>query len=122
MPLAKNVMKGGVSAGAAQAINGNASVVNYTAAGTTQSDATPILADTNIITTATSGQGVIVYNGQNGDDQLVFNDTLVDIKVYPPTDAAFNQLSANSAFTLASYTGVICKKISSTQWLGFLSA
>ena len=122
MPLAKNVMRGGVSAGAAQAINGNAAVVNYTAAGTAQGTATAILADTNIVTTATSGQGVILYAGMPGDDQLVFNATGVDIKVYPPSGAKVNQLAANAGFALAPYTGVVCKCVSSTQWLGFLSA
>lgn len=115
-------MHGGVSAGAAQAINGNGAVVNYTAAGTTQSDATAIVADTNIVTTATANQGVILYAGMPGDDQWVFNDTLVNIKVYPPTGAAVNQLAANTGFTLAPATAVICKCISSTQWVGMLSA
>ena len=122
MPLAKNVMRGGVSAGAAQAINGNAAVVNYSTAGTTQGTATAIVADTNIVTTATSGQGVILYAAMPGDSQLVFNNTSTDIKVYPPSGAKVNQLAANSGFVLAPYTGVECKCVSSTQWLGFLSA
>jgi len=122
MPLAKNVMRGGVSAGAAQAINGNSSVVNYSTAGTTQGTATAIVADTNIVTTSTADQGVILYAGMPGDSQLVFNNTNANIKVYPPSGAKVNQLSANAAFTLAPQTGVICKCISSTQWLGFLSA
>lgn len=122
MPLAKNVMKGGVSAGAAQAINGNASVVNYTAAGTTQGTAKAIVADTNIVTTATTGQGVILYAGMPGDSQMVYNATTADIRVYPPSGGNFNQLAANIGFVLASYTAVKCHCVSKTQWLGFLSA
>jgi hypothetical protein len=115
-------MRGGVSAGAAQAINGNAAIVNYSAAGTTQGTATAIVADTNIITTAASGAGVILYAGMPGDSQLVYNADADDIKVYPPSGAAINQLSANAGFVLAPYTAVECKCVSATQWLGFLSA
>ncbi len=122
MPLAKNVMRGGVSAGAAQAINGNAAVVNYTAAGTTQATATALTADTNIVTTATTGQGVILYAGMPGDDQWVYNSTLVDIRVYPPLGAKVNQVATNGSFVLAPVTGAHCKCISSTQWIVNLSA
>ena len=122
MPLAANVMKGGFSAGQARAVNGNGVNSAVTAAGTAAGSATAITQDVNVVTTATTGQGVILYNGVIGDDQVVYNSTTVDIRVYPPTGGNFNQLSANSGFVLASYTGVLCKKVSATQWLGFLSA
>ena len=122
MPLAKNVMGAHIAAAKARALNGNNVNAAVTAAGTTQSDATAITADVNVITTGTTGQGVLLYSGVPGDDQIVYNGTTADLRVYPPTGENVNQLAANSGFVLASYTGVMVKKVSSTQWLGFLSA
>jgi hypothetical protein len=122
MPLAKNIMAGGFSSGQARSINGTAFNLTITAAGTTQATATALTADINIITTATSGQGVQLYNGVIGDEQTIYNGTLNAIYVYPPTGGNVNQLAANAGFTLASYTGVMVQKVSSTQWIGFLSA
>jgi len=122
MPLVRNQMGGGVSAGQARAINGSNINSAVTAAGTTQGTATAITADTNIVTTATTGQGVILYNGVITDSQEVFNNTSTDIRVYPPTGGNVNQLAANSGFVLAPYTSVVCKKMTATQWVGYLSA
>ena len=122
MALAMNVMRGGVSAGAAQAINGNTVNSAITAAGTTQGTATAIVADVNIVTTATSAQGVILYNGVLGDSQEIFNNTNADIRVYPPLGGKVNQLTTNAGFVLAPQTSVEVKKMTSTQWVGYLSA
>ena len=122
MALAANVMKGGLSAGQAQAVNGNSVNGAVTAAGTTQGTATAITADAAVVTTATTGQGVILYNGVIGDEQEVFNNTAVDIRVYPPTGGKVNQVATNSGFVLPPYTSVRVKKMSSTQWVGYLSA
>lgn len=123
MPLAKNVMHGGVSAGQAQAINGNTINSAVTAAGTTQGTATPIVADVNAVTTATSLQGVILYDGMIGDDQWVYNGVAnTPIYLYPPVGDSLNQLAVNSGMVLAPYTGVFCKKVTSVIWLANLSA
>lgn len=122
MPLAKNMMGAGMSAGTLRALNGAAINSAITAAGTTQGGATSLTADVNIVTTATTGQGVILYNGVVGDSQEVFNNTSADIRVYPPTGGNINQIAANTAFVLAPYTSVLVKKMTSTQWVGYLSA
>ncbi len=122
MPLAKNMMSGGFSAGQAKAIGGTQFNLTITAAGSTQGTATALTADTNVITTATSGQGVQIYNGDIADSQTIFNQTLVSIYVYPPTGDAVNQLAVNSGFALSSYTGVVVEKVSNAQWLAILSA
>ena len=122
MPLAKNVMGANISAGKARSINGNNVNVTITAAGTTQGGATQLTADVNVITTATTGQGVILYSGVPGDDQWVFNNTLVDIRVYPHVGAKVNQVATNGAFVLAPQTCSHCKLINSTQWIINLSA
>lgn len=122
MPLVRNQMGGGVSAGTAAAINGRAINTAITAAGTTQGTATALTADVNIVTTATTGQGVILYNGVIGDSQEIFNNTTVDIKVYPPTAGKVNQVDTNTGFVLAPETSVVVKKMTATQWVGYLSA
>lgn len=122
MPLAKNLMSGGFSAGQAKALGGTQFNLTITAAGTTQGTATALTADTNVITTATANQGVQIYNGEIADSQVIFNQTLVPIYVYPPTGDAVNQLAANSGFVLAPQTGVIVEKVSNSQWIGILSA
>ena len=124
MALANNVMNGAhVSAGTAQAINGNNVNLTVTAAGTTRATATALTADVNVVTTATSLQGVSLYSGMPGDSQIVYNATTVPIYVYPSSATiAINQLAAGSGFVLASYTGAEIWTISSTKMLGFLSA
>ena len=122
MPLAKNIMSGGISAGQASAIAGRVISATVTAAGTTQGGAATLAGDVNLVTTATTGQGVIIYAGPPGDSQIVYNATTTDIRVYPPTGVAINQLSANAAFTLAPRTAVWVFLLSSTAAVGFMSA
>ena len=124
MALAKNVMGGGhLSAQTAQAINGNNVNLAVTAAGTTLATATALTADVNQVTTATSLQGVSVYNGMPGDSQVIYNATSVAIYVYPPVaTAAMNQLPVGSPFILQSHTGCEVVSVSATQDIVFLSA
>ncbi len=123
MPLAKNVMRGGVSAAAARALNGNEVQATITAAGTTQGGAAALEGDVNIVSTATTGQGVrLSAYAIQGDSQIVYNNTSADIKVYPPTGGNVNQLSANAGFVLAPYTAVNVYKVTGTQYVGFISA
>lgn len=121
--LARDIMGGGLSSGAAQAMGGSvASAVS--AAGTTQSDATEVTASLNVITTAAASSGVKVYNGVVGDSQVIYNGGANQVKVYPPTTGSqkFNQLAANAGFALPVNTGALVVKVTSTQWLVFLSA
>lgn len=119
MPLAKNIMGGGTSAGQARAILGNVNPA-VSAAGTTQGTATLVDEDINIVTVATSGQGVILYAGQSADSQEFYNASGTDIKIYPPTGAKINQLATNAGFTVAPASYARCTCASSTQWLAFV--
>lgn len=124
MPLAVNVMNGGhMSAASAQAINGNSVASAVTATGTLITDAADLKADVNVISAGAEGTGVQLYQGMPGDDQVIYNSTSTYKYVYPPsTLIAVNQLGVGNGFILAPYTGVLCKAVTSTQWLGFLSA
>ncbi len=122
MALARNIMKGGWSAGNAKAVNG-AVATALTAAGTTISDALDLNADTNVIGTAASGTGVQLPSAEIGDSCEVYNGGANTVVVYP--DAAANQINAitaGSGFSLATNTACFCRKISATRWIAFLSA
>ena len=121
MPLVKNQMGGGTSAGQAQALNGSNINSAVTAAGTTQGTATAIQSDVAVVTTATAGQGVQLYNGVITDSQEIFNNTTASIYVYPPTGGKVNQVATNGGFVLPSYTSVLVKKMTATQWVAYLS-
>lgn len=89
-----------------------------TAAGTTLGTATALSAATNIVTTATQGQGVILPASKNVNDTInVGNHTTVNICVYPPTTAAkFNNGTAGVPVMMGpnTYCSFIC--INGTDW------
>lgn len=120
--LVKDIMGGGFSSAGAQAINGQVAPT-VSAAGTTITDATQLNSTHAVITTAAADTGVKLYNGVIGDTHFVYNDGANPVKVYPPTSTqTINQLSAGTSMTLATNTGVMLKKMTSTVWIGFLSA
>lgn len=120
--LAKDSMAGGVSAGAAIAINGSVNPT-VTAAGSTITDATQLTASHNNITICTAGQGVLLYNGVISDEMFIYNTTTTPCSVYPPSATqTINQLPVGIAMILEPYTGCKYKKATSTAWAAFLSA
>ena len=103
-------------------IFGNANTA-VTAAGSTLATATLLLSGFNVVTTATSLQGVQLQTGLVGDVQTVFNNTSVAITVYPSASTArINQIAVGGGHVLAAYTACIYHIASSTQHIGFLSA
>jgi hypothetical protein len=122
MALAKDIMQGGFSAGSARAVNGNI-LTGISAAGTTISDATDLLASINVIGTATAGSGVQLPSMMLGDLVEVYNGGSGAMFVYPDqTTVAINQLSAGAGFLLAPNTGVMVRKLTSTSAVAYLSA
>ena len=122
MALARNIMKGGWSAGNAKAVNG-AVATALTAAGTTLATALALTADTNVIGTCASGAGVQLPSAEIGDSCEIYNGGANQCVVYP--DAAANQINAitaGSGFILATTTSCFCRKITATRWIAFLSA
>ena len=100
--------------------NANSSV---TAAGSTLATATLLLSGFNVVTTATSLQGVQLQTALIGDCQIVFNNTSVAVTVYPYVSTArINQIALGGGHVLAAYTACMYLFASSTQHIGFLSA
>lgn len=122
MALARNIMRGGYSAGMAKAVNG-AIATGLTAAGTTISDALDLNADTNVISTCASGAGVQVPACEVGDSVEIYNGGANACKVYPDSSTVqFNALGAGNAFQLATNTSCYCRRVSATAWIVNLSA
>lgn len=123
MTTAVEMMQGGISAGAARAINGFQSLT-MSGAGSTISDATPIIASHSVFTTVASGTGAILSNTEIGDEYYIYNSTGTNaLTIYPPTTSArINQLAVGVGMQLSPYTAVKLKKASATAWTGMLSA
>lgn len=121
MPVAKKMMGAGISAGAAHAICGDRAPT-VSAAGTTAGTATVINAGFNLVTTVAANSGVICQNLSHSDSMYIYNAGANPLAVYPPTSGNFNQLSANSAITLAINTALLVAKVTDTQWIAMLSA
>ncbi len=121
MPFAKNIMQGGVSAGTADAINGQIAS-GLTAAGTTQGTALLISADTNLFSTVGSGAGAVLYAGQSGDSCDVYNGGANALAIYPPSGSRFNQVAVNGSISLGTSTMCTIRIVSATQCIVNLSA
>lgn len=123
MATARDIMKGGFSAGQAKAIGGQVNS-GVSAAGTTISDATALVSSVNVVTTVAASSGVLLPNVEIGDEVEVFNNTSTNaVTVYPPTTSAtINQLSAGVGAQLSPYTSCKFKKFTATAWTGYLSA
>jgi len=124
MALAKEMMGGGLSAGQAQAINGQYNAI--VAAGSAQGDATTLTSGMSIVTAADGTKGVILPAGQVGDEVTIFNNSASTLKVYPPSGAAIAVVgtgvgSANTAHSALTYKTVTYTCFSSTQWVPMVS-
>ena len=71
------------------------------AAGSTVADAAAIYPGFTEVTDADDAKGVIMQNGVPGDIYIIKVADGADLKIYPPTGAAINALSANGAITVA---------------------
>lgn len=121
MALAREVMQGGFSAIAADAIQGGSNLT-LSAAGTTQGTATSIITTQNLVSTVAANAGVILPAAQQGDWIVIYNAGLNALTVYPPLGAKINQVSTNGGTALAVNTAAIYFCFSSTQWIVDLSA
>ncbi len=120
--LAVDITRGGTSAGSAQAING-AMRTGVSAAGSTITDATDLVATVSVVSTVSAGQGVQLPSMMVGDQAEVYNNTTTTLKVYPDqSTVALNQLTAGAAVSLAQYQGAFFRKVSSTSVWVILSA
>ena len=119
--LAKQIMGGGISFGAAKAINGSVAT-GISAAGTTQGTATSLNAAINVIGTAAASTGVILPSCEIADEVWVYNGGANTLTVYPDSSSQINAVSVNSGVSLGTNTAMMFKRITSTRWIAVLSA
>ena len=95
---------------------------SLTATGTTQATALLLFNGMNDIGTAASGSGVLLFPGNPGTSQMVYNAGANAVKIYPTSGAQINGLGTNNGMLLAPNTGCRFENLTSTQTVGFLSA
>ena len=121
MPLSARLVGAGFSAGQAKGFAGGVAGT-VSAAGTTQGTATALTASKNLVTTVAASSGVSVPLAEIGDDILIYNDGANTLTVYPPTSGKINNAATNGGVSLATETCIVLTRMSSTQWVGILSA
>ena len=122
MALARNIMRGGWSAGNAKAVNG-AVATGLTGAGTTLGTALALQADTNVFATVGSGSGASLPSGEIGDSCEIYNGGANSLTVYPDVSTVqINALTAGNGFLLATNTMCYARRVTSTRWIVNLSA
>ena len=121
MPLATDIMGGGLSAGQAKAINGNTNF-SLSAAGTTQATATALTATNNYISTVAGSSGVRLPNASHRDSIRIYNAGANPLTIYPPVGSRIYPASTNTGITLGNPGLIELYKWSDTIWVGQLSA
>lgn len=94
---------------------------SVSASGTVQGDATALTKTHNIVTTATTNQGVVLPAGATGKVCHVTNLTANDIKVYPAAGGTINTGSANVPKTLTAYATMTLVATSGAAWQTLVS-
>ncbi len=121
MSRAFQVMGAGFSAGQAIAMGGTINNA-VSAAGTTQGTATTLTAANNNITVAAANSGVILPQGQVGDDFWIINTGANACYIYPASGAKINALATNAGALLPTNTTMLIKQMTSTLYMAVQSA
>jgi hypothetical protein len=103
MSLQQRLVVAGISAPAAQAIQGTVAS-GLTATGTTQATALPLGADCCDFTTVPAGSGCILPAMNPGDDITIFNGGANALLVYPPVGGQIKSLGTNAGYSVATAT------------------
>lgn len=94
----------------------SATTASITAAGTVQGDATALTTTFNIVSTATTGQGVKLPTAAVGLQITISNDSSADVKIYPNTSGTIDGGSANVPIDLRIGASMSLVGINSTGW------
>lgn len=121
MPLSREIMGGGFSAGQAKALNGQANNA-VSAAGTTQATATALKTSNSFVTTVAANSGVILENASHRDSQRIYNAGTNPLTIYPPVGSRIYPAATNVGITLGNPGLIELYKWSDTVWVGNLSA
>jgi hypothetical protein len=118
MGSVKTMMGSGLSGAAAIAIGSGTFATGLTAAGTTNADALQLTADFNVVTTASTNQGVKLPDVEVGSEVVVVNGTAAaPLLVYPPSGGQINNLTATTTGRgIGANKAGIFKRGSAVHW------
>jgi hypothetical protein len=116
MAFAKNIMQGGLSAGQADAINGQVATVSGTPAGT-QASSLVVSADYVYVTSTTGSCAVRLFAGGQGDSCVVINAGASVMYVWPPSGVAFLGTATNAAVTVPTSGNARYTCVNATTWV-----
>lgn len=90
--------------------------IEQTASGTTQADATPMIADHVYVASVTAGEGIILKPGNSMEIRSVANgDASDNLYVYPPVGASFNGFSPDAPLDLSTRSAALFIFLTSTN-------
>lgn len=87
-----------------------------TAAGASQSTATTITKDINVVSTVGSGQGIVLPATSGGMRLTIINTGANSLNVYPSTGAQINSGGTNIAYSVAVGARLEFTSVTATQW------
>ena len=117
MGSVRTMMGSGIGGLAAQSIHSGTVNEAVSAAGSTTADATALVADSNVVTTAASGTGVRLPDVEVGSSVIIINGQGSNaLKVYPHSGGQVNNLSADAGGTIGASKSGIAVRVSSTHW------
>lgn len=86
------------------------------AAGTNQATATALTKEINVVTTVSSGQGVVLPTATAGMMLIINNRSATALNVYPASGGSINDLSTNIAYSHDAGASLQYYATSSSQW------
>lgn len=88
---------------------------SLTSAGTNQATALPLSSQWNEVDNVPAGTGVLLSSYQPGQSQVVFNQGLLNLLIYPPPGFSIDSLGTNNPYTLASLARITFDFVSFNQ-------
>lgn len=120
MAKISHMMAAGFSPAEALRVNGgNFSSGGLKATGTNKATSLQLTEVDSYVATVSSGTGVCLVQGDQGDDMSIFNGGANALLVYTPIGIAdtITNLSANAGFTVSSMKGCWFNKVTSSLWM-----
>ena len=101
---------------AAATKSGGTAYETVAAAGSTQANAAAMVADFVLVTAADATKGVKLPAGVAGKIMFIKNNANAVLKIWPPGGGQINAVGADTAMSIAAFTGAVLAASSTTQW------
>lgn len=101
---------------AAATKSGGTAYETVAAAGSTKDDAAAMVADFVLVSAADGTKGVKLPAGVAGKIMFIKNNANAVLKIWPPAGGQINAVGADTAMSIAAFTGAVLAASSATQW------